>query len=72
MNYEIEIKLKQLLKNVNMTQQELCNRTGLGGRTVSVLANNKIERVPITALSKISEELKLDDIRDLIDFKKEQ
>ncbi|WP_102692348.1 helix-turn-helix domain-containing protein [Rummeliibacillus pycnus] len=71
MNHEIEIKLKQLLKKSNMTQQELCNKTGLGGRTISVLVNNKIERVPKKALSKIADVFELDDIRDLIDFKKE-
>ena len=70
MNYEIEIKLKQLLTEAELTQTELSNRTGLGGRTISVLVNNKIERVPISALSKISKELQLTDIRDLIDFKK--
>lgn len=70
MNYDIEIKLKQLLTEAELTQTELSNRTGLGARTISVLVNNKIERVPISALSKISKELQLTDIRDLIDFKK--
>ncbi|MEX3621841.1 helix-turn-helix domain-containing protein [Viridibacillus arvi] len=71
MQHIIEIKLKKLLKEFNMTQQELCNKTGLTQRTISVLANNKIERIPKTALSKIAVAFELDDIRDLIDFKNE-
>lgn len=71
MQHIIEIKLKKLLKEFNMTQQELCNKTGLTQRTISVLANNKIERIPKTALSKIAAAFELDDIRDLIDFKNE-
>lgn len=71
MEHKIEIKLKQLLKESNMTQQELSSKTGLTQRTISVLVNNKIERVPKTALSKIADVFELEDIRDLIDFQKD-
>lgn len=66
---EIEIKLKQLLKKRNMEQQELAALTGLSGRTISVMATNKIERIPKSALIKIAKVLDIDDIRLIIDFK---
>lgn len=53
-----------------MEQQELAEKTGLSGRTISVLATNKIERIPKTALCKIAEALEIDDICLLVDFKK--
>lgn len=71
MEYIIEVKLKQLMKEFDVTQRELEKKTGLSRRTISELSNNKIERIPKTALSKIAEVFVLDDVRDLIDFKKE-
>lgn len=67
----IEIKLKSLLKELNMEQRELAELTGLSSRTVSELVNNKIERIPKTALARIAEALEIKDIRQLIDFKNE-
>lgn len=67
----IEIKLKSLLKELNMEQRELAELTGLSSRTVSELVNNKIERIPKTALTRIAEALEIKDIRQLIDFKNE-
>ena len=72
MAHEIEVKIKQLLKENKMEQKELSAITGLSQRSITELANNKIERIPKTALRKIAEVFELDDIRDLIDFKKEQ
>lgn len=72
MDYIIEVKLKQLMKEFNITQRGLEKMTGLSRRTISELSNNKIERIPKTALSKIAEAFAIDDISDLIDFKKEQ
>lgn len=71
MDYEIEIKLKELMKEYNLTQRELEKITGLSQRTISELSSNKMERIPKTALRKISEALALEDIRDLIDYKNE-
>lgn len=67
----VEIKLKSLLKELNMEQRELAELTGLSSRTVSELVNNKIERIPKTALARIAEALEIKDIRQLIDFKNE-
>lgn len=72
MSYIINIKLKQLMKEFNVTQRDLEKMTGLSRRTISELSNNKMERIPKSALSKIGEAFALEDIRDLIDFQKEQ
>lgn len=67
---EIEVKLKQLLTERKMKQVELSNLTGLTQRTISELANNQTERLSKNTLCKIAEALKIEDIRELIDFKK--
>lgn len=69
MEIEIEIKLEQLLLKHKMTYQELSEKTGLNLRTISMLVNNKMERVPMKALCKIAEVFEIEDIRELIDFK---
>ncbi|WP_150284380.1 helix-turn-helix transcriptional regulator [Rummeliibacillus sp. TYF-LIM-RU47] len=72
MSYIINIKLKQLMKEFNVTQRDLEKMTGLSRRTISELSNNKMERIPKSALSKIGEAFAIEDIRELIDFKNEQ
>lgn len=67
---EIEIKLYELLIKHKMTYQELAAKTGLSLSSISSLVNNKTERIPKNALCKIADVFELDDIRDLIDFKK--
>lgn len=70
MNYEIEIKLEKLLIEHKITYKQLTDKTGLSLRTISQLVNNKMERIPKNALSKIAEALEIEDIREIIDFKK--
>lgn len=70
MDREIVIKLDRLLFENRMTYQELANRTGLSTRTISELVNNKIERIPKNAICKIADALNIDDLREIIDFKK--
>lgn len=72
MEREIEVKLFQLLNEHKMTYQELSEITGLSLRSISTLVNNKNERIPKAHLSKIAEAFEITDIRDLIDFKKDQ
>ncbi|RPJ97306.1 XRE family transcriptional regulator [Rummeliibacillus sp. TYF005] len=69
--YKIDVKLYKLLNDNKMTYQDLADKTGLSTRTISTLVNNKMKQIPVTALEKIAEAFSLDDIRDLIDFKKE-
>ena len=71
MDHEIEVKLNQLLLNHKMTYQELANKTGLSTRTISELVNNKIERIPRSAICKIADVLEVKDIREILDFKSE-
>lgn len=67
---EIEIKLKQLLKERNMNQKELALKSGLNERTISEFATNKVERINKKAICKIAIALNIDDISQIIDFKK--
>lgn len=67
---EIEIKLEQLLLKTGMKQVELANAAGLTQRSISELKNNKVERVSLSTLCKIAEVFGIEDIRELIDFKK--
>ncbi|MEK3976030.1 helix-turn-helix domain-containing protein [Psychrobacillus sp. FSL K6-1267] len=69
MDHEIVIKLNKLLLDHKMTYQELANRTGLSTRTISELVNNKIERIPKSAICKIADVLEVKDIREILDFK---
>ena len=69
MTKEIEIKLRKILKERNIEQKTLAEKTGLSVRAISELANDKTERIPKAAINKIADELGIDDIRDLIDFK---
>ncbi|MEK5528534.1 helix-turn-helix transcriptional regulator [Viridibacillus sp. FSL R5-0468] len=71
MDREIEIKLYKLLIEHKMTYQELADKSGLSLRAISSLVNNKTERIPKAALSKIATAFNLEDIRDIIDFKNE-
>lgn len=70
MERKIGIKLYRQLIDNKMTYQELSDKTGLSVRTISELVNNKIERIPKSALCKIADALNIDDIRELIDFEK--
>ena len=67
---EIEIKLQQLLLDHKMTYQELSKITGLSTRAISDMVNNKQERILKEAIIKIADTFEIDDIREIIDFKK--
>lgn len=70
MEREIEIKLYGLLIKHKMTYQELANRSGVSVRAISDLVNNKTERIPKQTICKIAEVFEIDDLREIIDFKK--
>lgn len=67
---EIEIKLQHLLLEHKMTYQEFSNATGLSTRAISDMVNNKQERILKEAIVKIAEVFDIEDIREIIDFKK--
>ncbi|MEK4085159.1 helix-turn-helix domain-containing protein [Psychrobacillus sp. FSL K6-1415] len=66
---EIDIKLKQILKERGIKQYQLSEMTGLTTRTISELVNNQVERIPKLAICKIATALEINDIREIIDFK---
>ncbi|MFC7684750.1 helix-turn-helix domain-containing protein [Ureibacillus sp. GCM10028918] len=66
----IEVKLEALLEERKLKQYQLSKMTGLTTRTISGLVNNKMERIPIKAICKIAEGLKIEDIVEIMDFKK--
>lgn len=70
MGREIEIKLQQLLLDHKMTYKELSKITGLSTRAISEIVNNKQERILKEAIIKIADTFEIDDIREIIDFKK--
>lgn len=53
-----------------MNQKQLALKSGLNERTISEFATNKVERIPKKVLCKIAEALEIEDIREIIDFKK--
>ncbi|MED3649937.1 helix-turn-helix transcriptional regulator [Heyndrickxia sporothermodurans] len=66
---ELELRLKEILKEKGIEQKELAQRAGLTERTVSELCNNKVKRYPKEALEKIMEALDLRDLNELFDVK---
>lgn len=67
---EIEIKLQQLLLDHKMTYQELSKRTGISIRAISEMVNNKSKMISKENICKIADEFGIEDIREIIDFKK--
>jgi len=61
----MELRLKELLKERGMEQQELAEKTGLSTRTVSQLCSGKMKRYPREALSKIVYVLEINDANEL-------
>lgn len=70
MTGEIFINLKEILNKRGMEQKQLAEMTGLTERTISELCNNKVERIPKAAITKIIKALEIDDISEIIKIKK--
>lgn len=71
MGRKIILKIKEELKNKGYEQKKLAEMTGLTERTISEMCNNKVERIPKTALAKIADALEIDDINKLIIIEKD-
>ena len=65
----IEVKLKQLMKENNLTQEQLSEMTGIRRATISEISTNGKTAMNRVHLSRIAEVLEIEDIRELIDFK---
>lgn len=70
MNYEVELKLKKLLEDREMTQLELSKLSGVRQSTISDIVRGARTVINFGHLSKISEALKLTSITEIIDFTK--
>ncbi len=67
----IEIRLREILKERGIKQKQLAAMTGLTERTISELASGKMKRLPKEAIEKIADVLQLNDINEIMRFKKE-
>ncbi|WP_342532791.1 helix-turn-helix transcriptional regulator [Lysinibacillus sp. FSL K6-0057] len=68
----IEVKLKQLMKENNLTQEQLSEMTGIRRATISEISTNGKTAMNRVHLARIAEALEIDDIRKLIDFKDQE
>ena len=70
MVFELKSNLGELLKKKGWDQKRLVEETGLNPRTISELVNNKTIRINKNALEKIAEALNIDDVSEIIQFRK--
>jgi putative transcriptional regulator len=62
---ELELRLREILKERGMEQKELAEMAGLTERTVSELCNNRSKRYPKEALEKIMAALNIREPNEL-------
>lgn len=67
----IEVKLKEILKERNLTQEQLSEMTGIRRATISDISTNSKTAMNRVHLARIADVLGIEDIRQLIDFKNE-
>lgn len=72
-NYiKINIQLKKILMERNISQLELAQWTGIRPNAISNLCRNYVDRLNIDHLERICEELEINDISQLISIKVRQ
>ena len=69
MTYEIKLKVKDLIDEKGMTQKTMAQLSGIRESTISDIVRGTRTVINFEHLSKIAEALKVNDIRELIDFK---
>lgn len=67
---ELVILVADRLAERNMTQKELAQMTGLRPAAISEICNNQRTTINRDHLTKIAEALGIEDVRQLIDFRK--
>lgn len=70
MDIELKSNLGELLKTRGWDQKKLVEETGLNPRTISELVNDKTIRINKNALEKIAGALNIEDISEIIQFRK--
>lgn len=66
----IEVRLKELLEDRNMTQKELVDKTDIRPAAISELYNNQRKTINKQHITKIADALDIDDISELFVIKK--
>lgn len=67
---EIYLKLKEVLNDRGITQKKFAEMTGMRPTTISEMVNNQRQTINKEHLAKVIEVLEIEDIREIIDFKK--
>lgn len=67
-NYKVKLKVKELLKERNITQKKLAQISGIRESTISDIVRGTRTVINFEHLSKIAEALEIDNISQLIDF----
>lgn len=65
---KVKIRLREVLEERGMTQQELAERTGIRPAAISALSRAIVERINIDHLERIASELGITDINELVTF----
>lgn len=67
-NYQIKLKVKELLEERKITQKKLAQMSGIRESTISDIVRGTRTVINFEHLSKIAEALEIDNISQLIDF----
>ena len=67
-NYKVQLKVKELLEERNITQKKLAQISGIRESTISDIVRGTRTVINFEHLSKIAEALEIDNISQLIDF----
>jgi DNA-binding Xre family transcriptional regulator len=67
----VEIKIKELLVEHDISLRELSRLTDIRHATLSELSNHKRKNINFGHIERIAEALEIDDIREIIDLKSE-
>lgn len=68
-DYMIRIKLKEILKEKNMTQKELAERTDLRPNVLSEMSNNSRTTINKEHLEIVMKELGIQDLNEILEYK---
>ena len=67
-NYQIKLKVKELLEAREITQKKLAHMSGIRESTISDIVRGTRTVINFEHLSKVAEALEIDNISQLIDF----
>lgn len=67
-NYQIKLKVKELLEEREITQKKLAQMSGIRESTISDIVRGTRTVINFEHLSKVAEALEIDNISQLIDF----